>query len=224
MRSELLDGVDRFDVDDNPGLLVGVRRTEWEPNAQAQSGPAGLWQAARTTSRTNSRPAQGVLLDDRLNHSKELLRNAPTTTSRGATTSSTARPTTRPRARQVRRQHTLSRVAVDTARQSAARRPCSSQRGCTAASPTVRGTVCRRCDGKDPPASAVVVAASAGAGGSRALDNGPPTQTCAGDADAGGSASERDASAATLLRGLFPCLLSSLRSLLLFFISFFFHV
>ena len=28
MRSELLDGVDRFDVDDNPGLLVGVRRTE----------------------------------------------------------------------------------------------------------------------------------------------------------------------------------------------------
>ena len=88
-------------------------------------------------------------------------------------------------------------------RQSAARRPCSSQRGCTAASPIVRGTVCRRRDGNDPPASAVMVAASAGAGGSRALDNGPPTQTCAGDADAGGSASEGDAAAPTLLRGVF---------------------
>ena len=40
-RPELLDVVDRFDVDDHPGLLEVVRRTEREPNAQAQSGPAG---------------------------------------------------------------------------------------------------------------------------------------------------------------------------------------
>ena len=49
----------------------------WEPNAQAQSGPAGAAAGGTDDVSDKVAPSKGVLLDDRLNHSKELLRTCP---------------------------------------------------------------------------------------------------------------------------------------------------
>ena len=100
-RPELLDVVDRHDVEDRPNLPETVKRTERDADPRSVSGPAGAArQAAQPTSRTNSLAPSAVkafFLTTPLTAERSCSAHAPTASRRGTSTSGAARASrTRP--------------------------------------------------------------------------------------------------------------------------------